>query len=117
MSTRTCSPCRPGAAARSTAVKFPGLSAYDTRAAVYGTDGRVILTHSVSLRAAQARGLDQTLAKATRALTELAATLARGKTRRDRPAMEAEITRITRPRWVNRVLNTDLTGQTPPRCA
>ena len=43
----------------------------------------------------------------------MAETLARGKTRRDRTTVLAEITRITRPRWVNRVLSTDLTGQTP----
>jgi len=92
---------------------FPGLSACDTRAQVFGTDRRVVLTHSATLHAAQSRGFDQTLAKTTRALGELAGTLARGKTRRDRDAVAAEITRITRPRWVNRVLSTDLTGHTP----
>ena len=95
------------------AEKFPGLSAFDTRAMVFGTDRRVILTHSPSLHAAQARGFDQTLAKTLRALTELAATLARGKTRRDRTTVLAEITRITRARWVNRVLTTTLTGAAP----
>ncbi|MHB1473892.1 MAG: IS1634 family transposase, partial [Dermatophilaceae bacterium] len=93
--------------------RFPGLSAYDTRAIVFGTDRRVVLTHSPNLHAKQSRGLDQTLAKTTRALAELADTLARGKTRRDRPAVLAEITKITRPRWVNRVLTTTVTGQTP----
>lgn len=93
--------------------KFPGLSGYDTRAVVFGTDRRVLLTHSKNLHAKQNRGFDQTLAKATRALSELAATLARGKTRRDRTAVLAEIARITRPRWVSRVLTTELTGQHP----
>src|SRR5680860_933831 len=93
--------------------KFPGLSAQDTRAVVFGTGRRVVLTHSQTLHTAQSRGFDQTLAKTTRALTELAATLARGKTRRDRNAVLAEITRITRPRWVSRVLSTDLIGDTP----
>jgi transposase len=73
----------------------------------------VVLTHSPTLHAAQARGFDQTLAKATRALDELAATLARGRARRDRPAVEAAIARITRPRWVRRVLSTTLTGDRP----
>jgi hypothetical protein len=41
----------------------------------------VILTYSPTLHAAQTAGFDQTLAKATRALAELAATLARGNTR------------------------------------
>ena len=93
--------------------KFPGLSAYGTRAIVFGTDRRVVLTHSATLHAKQSRGLDQTMAKTLRGLTELADTLARGKTRRDRTAVLAEITKITRPRWVNRVLSTTLTGQTP----
>lgn len=93
--------------------KFGGLSAYDTRAVVFGTDRRVVLTHSDILHAKQSRGFEQTLAKATRALSELAATLARGKTRRDRAAVLAEIAQITRPRWVSRVLTTELTGQTP----
>jgi transposase len=92
---------------------FPGLSAYDTRATVFGADRRVVLTHSKTLHAAQARGFDQTLAKALRALTELAATLARGKTRRDHGAVTAEIAKITRPRWVNRVVTTELSGQDP----
>ena len=93
--------------------KFPGLSALDTRATAFGADRRVILTHSTGLHTAQSRGFDQTLAKATRALGELQATLERGKTRRDRTAVLAEITRITHPRWIRRVVNTELTGQSP----
>jgi transposase len=93
--------------------KFAGLTALDTRAPVFGTDRRIVLTHSPALHAAQARGFEQTLAKATRALGELAATLARGNTRRDRTAVLADIAGITRARWVHRVLRTDLTGQTP----
>jgi transposase len=93
--------------------KYPGLSAYDTHALVFGADRRVILTHSANLHTKQAAGLDQTLAKATRDLGELAATLARGKTRREPDAVLAEVTRITHPRWVARVLTTQLTGSTP----
>ena len=95
------------------AERFPGLSALDTRAVVFAADRRVILTHSTGLATAQSRGFDQTLAKATRALGELKATLERGKTRRERTAVLAEITRITHPRWIRRVLSTELTGQTP----
>jgi transposase len=93
--------------------RFPGLEACETRALVFDTDRRVVLTHSTSLHAAQSRGFDQTLAKTTRALTELAATLARGKTRREPAAVLAEVARITHPRWVGRVLSTELTGQSP----
>jgi transposase len=93
--------------------QYRGLTAYDTRKVVFGTDRRVVLTHSPNLHAKQSRGFDQTLSKTQRALTELADTLARGKTRRDRAAVLAEISRITQARWVNRVLNTTLTGDTP----
>ena len=92
---------------------YPGLTALDTRKTVFGPDRRVVLTHSPNLHAKQSRGFDQTLTKAGRRLTELAATLARGKTRRDREAVLAEIVKITRARWVNRVLTTSLTGDTP----
>jgi len=92
---------------------YPGLTAYDTRADVFGTEHRIVLTHSPTLHAKQSRGFDQTLAKALKSLTELADTLARGKTRRDRTAVLADITRITKARWVNRVMTTTVTGDTP----
>jgi transposase len=93
--------------------KYPGLSAYDTRATVFGEDRRVVLTHSANLHTKQAAGFDQTLSKTTRELGELAATLARGKTRRLPDAVQANIDTITGPRWVCRVLTTQLSGTTP----
>lgn len=93
--------------------RFGGLSAYDTRATALGAQRRVVLTHSPTLAAKQSAGFDQTLAKATRALGELGATLERGKTRRDRAGVHSAIDKITQPRWVSRVLHTTLTGTTP----
>src|SRR6266581_479716 len=94
--------------------RFGGLTGYDTRREVYGAERRAILTHSPQLHAAQARGLDgTTLAKATRKLDELAATLARGATRRPRPKVAAEIEKITSKTWVRRVITWQLTGQSP----
>ena len=94
--------------------RFGGLTAYDTRRAVYGTQRRAILTHSPELRDSQARGFDgTTLAKAGKKLGELAATLARGKTRRPRDKVEAEIEQITRKPWVRRVIRWELTGDQP----
>ena len=61
-----------------------------------------MLTHSPTLHAAQSRGFDQTLAKARKRLAELQARLARGKTRRGRDAVEADIAAIVKPRWVSR---------------
>ncbi len=94
--------------------RFGGLTAYDTRREAYGTQRRTILTHSPELHAAQARGFDgTTLAKAGKKLDELAATLARGKTRRPREKVEAEIEAITAKPWVRRVITWQLTGDQP----
>ena len=94
--------------------RFGGLTAWQTRREVYGADRRVVLTHSPTLHQAQSRGFDQTLAKATAKLADLAAVLARGKTRRDTAAVTAEITAILKDPWAGRVLTWQLTGHTPP---
>jgi len=93
--------------------RFPGLTALQTRRTIYGAQRRVVLTHSPTLHAKQQAGFDQTLGKATRQLAELAATLARGKTRRQRPAVQREIDTICHDSWVHRVLTATLTGDTP----
>jgi len=94
--------------------RFGGLTAFDTRRAAYGAERRAILTHSPELHAAQAAGFaGTTLAKAGRKLGELAARLARGKTRRTRDKVEAEITSIVSVPWVRRVIRWELTGDTP----
>ena len=94
--------------------RFGQLSAYDTRRVLYGTERRTILTHSPELHEHQARGFTgTTLAKAGRHLDELAATMARGATRRPRATVEAEIATITRNTWVRRVITWQLTGDKP----
>ena len=95
------------------AARFPGLTGYETSAEALGATRRVLLTHSATLHARQSRGFDQTIAKAARKLAELAARLERGRTRRDRAAVEADIAAITRPRWLNRVLAATLDGGKP----
>jgi transposase len=93
---------------------FGGLTAYDTRREVYGARRRTILTHSPALRQSQARGFDATtLAKAGKKLDELAATLARGKTRRGKDKITAEIETITAKPWVRRVITWQLDGDQP----
>jgi transposase len=92
---------------------FPGLSAVETRADALGAEYRVIVTHSETFHAKQSRSFDQTLAKARRALVALAERLERGKTRKDRDAVEAEIASIAKPRWVSRVISTTLSGNRP----
>jgi transposase len=94
--------------------RFGGLTALDTRRQTYGAERRAILTHSPDLHSAQARGFDgTTLAKAGRKLDELAATLARGKTRRGKDKVEAEIAAITARPWVRRVTGWELSGDQP----
>ena len=95
------------------AERFEDLTALQTRAPIYGTDRRVVLTHSPTLHKGQARGFEQTLAKATSRLSELAQRLARGKTRREPAAVAADINQICRDSWVKRVLAWQLTGASP----
>ena len=94
--------------------RFGSLTCYDTRRVVYGAERRAILTHSPELHESQARGFDgTTLAKAGKKLDELAATLARGRTRRPREKVEAEIEKITAKPWVRRVITWQLSGGQP----
>jgi transposase len=95
------------------AERFPGLTAVETRTMALGAERRVILTHSDTFHLRQARGFEQTLAKARRRLADLQARLARGRTRRPRQAVEAEITEILKPRWLSRIITWQLTGDSP----
>src|SRR5216684_1958287 len=94
--------------------RFGMLTAVDTRREVYGAGRRAILTHSPELHDKQARGFTgTTLAKAGRKLDELATNLARGKTRRGREKVEAEIATILHDPWARRVTTWQLTGEHP----
>lgn len=93
--------------------RFPGLRAFETRVVVFGKDRRVVVTHSQRLHDKQARGFAQTMGKAHRQLAETAARLKRGKGRRSRKQVEAEIAQILKPRWLTRVISTTLHGGTP----
>src|SRR6266496_3529526 len=94
--------------------RFGGLTACDTRRTVYGAERRAILTHSPELHDSQARGFGgTTLAKAGKKLDELAATLARGRTRRPREKVRAQIETITAKPWVRRVIRWELAGDQP----
>jgi transposase len=93
--------------------RFPGVTAFETRVAALGAERRVVVTHSQTFHDAQTRGFAQTLAKANRRLAELAERLARGRTRRARAAVEADIAQILRARWLDRVITWSLTGQRP----
>jgi len=92
---------------------FPGLRAFETTKVVFGAERRLVVCHSDGLHVKQSRGFDQTLAKATRQLGELQARLARGKTRKAKDKVQAEIAQILAPRWVSRVVSTTLSGEDP----
>ena len=94
--------------------RFGQLTACDTRRQAYGAGRRAVLTHSPELHQDEAAGFEgTTLAKAGKKLDELAATLARGRTRRPRRKVEAAITAITAKPWVRRVITWQLTGDQP----
>ncbi|WP_158882239.1 IS1634 family transposase [Amycolatopsis anabasis] len=93
--------------------RFPGVTALDTRATVAGARRRLVLTHSPTLHAAQARGFAQALSNATRELEGLAAALDSGAYRHGREQVLSDIARITRARRVDRVLPTEVTGTKP----
>ncbi len=93
--------------------RFPGLRAFEATKVVFGVQRRIVVCHSQNLHDKQSRGFDQTLTKARRQLSGLAARLGRGKTRKSREAVEAEIAAIVKPRWVSRVISTTLSGEAP----
>ena len=95
------------------AERFVGLRAFEARAMVFGQKRRVVVTHSQRLHDKQAAGFAQTLAKARRQLGEIAARLGRGKGRKSKEAVAAEVASVLAPRWLDRVLSTTLHGETP----
>jgi transposase len=93
--------------------RFPGLRAFETTKEVFGAFRRIVVTHSQTLHDKQSAGFDQTVAKARHQLGTLAARLARGKGRKAKDKVGAEIAEILRPRWLSRVISTTLTGEAP----
>ncbi len=93
--------------------ELPGVVAFETERVILGRALRVVVTHSAEFHHQQSRGFDQTLAKATASLSDLARRLAGGQSRRSRKVVEAEIDQIVAPRWVKRVLRVELRGSTP----
>ena len=93
--------------------RFVALRAFETRARVFGHERRVVVTHSQRLHDTQRAGFAQTLAKARRQLSEIAARLGRGKGRKSKEAVAAEVASVLAPRWLGRVLSTTLHGETP----
>jgi transposase len=89
---------------------FGGLTYFETTKNVLGAKYRLVVTHSENLHQKQVRGFSQTLGKAIGQLNEVQARLERGKTRKDRSALEDEVRKILSPRWCKRVITWNLTG-------
>ena len=92
--------------------RYPGVTAHDTTVTALGVTRRAVITHSETFHRRQTAGFEQTLAKARRQLTELQRRLARGRTRKTAAAIQTEIDRILSPRWLNRVITVQLSGDT-----
>ena len=93
--------------------RFPGLKAFESRTMVFGVERRVVVTHSQNLHDKQVRGFEQTMGKARRQLAEVSARLKRARGRKSKEQVEAEVAQILKPRWLNRVISTTITGEEP----
>ena len=93
--------------------RFFGLTAFETRTNVMGHDRRVVVTHSQTLHDQQVQGFEQSMAKARRQLAETTARLKRGKGRKSKEQVDAEVAMILHPRWLSRVISTTLSGEKP----
>jgi transposase len=93
---------------------FDGLHAVEVGSIdARGRSHHALLTHSAQLHAGQARGLDQTLAKAERELSKIGHVLASGRGRRTHAQLTTAIGKITNKRWVRDLLTTTVTGDRP----
>jgi transposase len=89
--------------------------AYRTRRTIWGADRTAIVLLSERLREGQMRGVLQHVAGAERWLSRLAATLRRGKQKRDRARLQRDIeTRLRGRQHLRQVLHVQLTGTDPP---
>ncbi len=87
------------------------VQAYRTRRKIWGAERTVVVVVSESFRAGQLRGVLQHVASARKWLDHLADTLARGKQRRSREAIERDIqTRLMRRQHLQQVIRWELTG-------
>ena len=80
------------------------LPVYRTQRSVWGAERTLVVLVSPRLQQGQRRGVEQHLARAVRWLDTLQATLARGKQRRSRAAIEAQVTQRLRGQHLREIL-------------
>jgi transposase len=86
------------------------LPVYRTRRIVWGAERTLVVLVSPRLQQGQRRGVEQHLASAVRWLDTLQATLARGKQRRSRAAIEAQVAQRLRGQHLREILEVRLGG-------
>ena len=86
------------------------VAVYRTRRVVWGAERTLVVLVSPRLQQGQRRGIEQHLAKAVAWLDQLQALLARGRQRRSRAALEAEIATRLRGQYLRDVLAVRLDG-------
>lgn len=86
------------------------LPVYRTRRVVWGAERTLVVLVSPRLQQGQRRGVEQHLASAVRWLAALQATLARGKQRRSRAAIEAQVAQRLRGQHLREILDVRVSG-------
>ena len=86
------------------------VAVYRTRRVLWGAERTLVVVVSPGLQQGQRRGIEQHLAKAVAWLDQLQALLARGRQRRARAALEAEIAARLRGQHLREVLAVQLVG-------
>ena len=87
------------------------IAVYRTRRLVWGAVRTLVVLVSPRLQQGQRRGVEQHLARAGRWLDQLQATLARGRQRRPRAAIEAQVAERLRGQHLREVLTVRLRGR------
>ena len=98
--TRTCSPNPRRRYLVVDEEPFPGLSSTESRVDALGAERRVVVTHSGELHTNSSGASPRPWRRRT-VNSPSSATAQRGKTTKDCGGVEAEITSITKPRWVS----------------
>jgi transposase len=86
------------------------IQVYRTRRRVWGADRTLVVLVSPRLQQGQRRGVEQHLATAIRWLDQLQATLARGKQRRARATIEAQVAERLRGQHLREILDVRVAG-------
>ena len=87
------------------------LPVYRTRRVVWGAERTLVVLVSPRLQQGQRRGVEQHLASAVRWLDALQATLTRGKQRRTRAAIEAQVAQRLRGQHLREILDVRVHGR------